>query len=61
MYQRQQNTRNPIGGKFGENIFKLRISSQPLLEGRSLICGRQIKNAMHLDNARNSLLKIWHL
>ena len=42
MYQRQQNTLYPKGGRLCENNFlKLVIGSQPIIEGKSLICDRQ--------------------
>ena len=42
MYQeRQQNTLYPKGGRYRENnLLKLLIGSQPIIEGRSLIFGR---------------------
>ena len=41
VYQWQQNTLYPKDGRFCENNFlKLLIGSQPIIEGRSLICGR---------------------
>ena len=42
MYRRQHNTLNPKGGRFCKNnVFKFLIGSQPIIERRSLICGRR--------------------
>ena len=58
MYQRQQNTLYPKGGRFCENNFlKLLIGSHPIIEGRSLICGSQGLHSINLDNTKNSLRK----
>ena len=39
-YQWQQNTLYPKSGRFCEtNFLKILIGSQPIIEGRSLICG----------------------
>ena len=53
LYQRQQNTFYPKGGRFWDNIFlNFMISSQPVIEGRSLICSRWFYT-INLDNVRN--------
>ena len=42
MYQQQQNCLCPKGDKLSEdNILKLMIGSQPIIEGRFLICGER--------------------
>ena len=58
MYQRQQNTLFPKSGRYCEgNLLKLLIGSQPIIEGRSLICGRRAKHDINIDNATKYLLK----
>ena len=57
MYQRQQNTLYPQGDRICDNNFlKLLIGSQPILEGRSLICGRRIKHNINLDKLTQEIL-----
>ena len=52
----------PKVGRFCENnFFKILIGSQPIIEGRSLTCGRWGKHSINLDYARSSLRKICHL
>ena len=54
MYQRQQNTLYPKGGRFCEDhCLKLLIGSQPIIEGRSSICGRPGYNIEKIYKHKN--------
>ena len=49
MYQEQQNTLYPKGGRFCEhNLLKLMIGSQPIMEGTSLFYGRRGLHSINL-------------
>ena len=39
------------------NLLKLLIGSQPIIEGKSLICCRTGQHSINLDNAKNSLMQ----
>ena len=50
MYQLQQNTLYLNGGRFCENnLLTFLIGSQPILEERSLMCGRRGLHSINLD------------
>ena len=63
MYQRQQNTHYPKGGRFGvkNNFLKLVNGPKLIIEGRRIVEGGDNNYSVKLDNARISLRKISHI
>ena len=60
--KQQENTLYPQKWQnLGKHFLKLLIGSAPMVQGRSLICGRRGYHSINLDNSINSLRKICHL